>query len=227
MAQPKARYWFKARYSIGEALEELDDDEAGIICKAIWNFAEHGEEPDGIPQKLLPLWKVFRADLIQDDIDRANGAKGGNPALIHPAPVQGGLNPGSTGCGGGLPKEEKRKEENIREDKEKDTGPSAKADGQRQRPRFTPPTVEQVRNYCREKGYTIDPEQFCDYYTSNGWKVGKNPMKDWQSAVRTWQRKEQEGGGNNGGGYTGNQAGNTGPARPDYTFLRGKLEGGV
>ena len=114
-----------------------------------------------------------------------------------------------------------------REDKEKDTGPSAKADGQRQRPRFTPPTVEQVRNYCREKGYTIDPEQFCDYYTSNGWKVGKNPMKDWQSAVRTWQRKEQEGGGNNGGGYTGNQAGNTGPARPDYTFLRGKLEGGV
>ena len=39
MAQPKARYWFKARYSIGEALEELSDEEAGMICKAIWNFA--------------------------------------------------------------------------------------------------------------------------------------------------------------------------------------------
>jgi hypothetical protein len=199
LAQPKARYWFKARYTIGEALDELPDDEAGIICKAIWNFAENGEEPEGIPQKLRPLWKVFRADLIQDDIDRANGAKGGNPALIHPDPVQGGLNPGSRGVEQGLPKEEKRKEENIREDKDTDIGPSAPADGQqRQRPRFTPPTVEQVREYCRGKGYTVDPEQFVDYYTSNGWKVGKNPMKDWQSAVRTWQRKEQEGGGNNG-----------------------------
>ena len=56
--------------------------------------------------------------------------------------------------------------------------------------RFTPPTVEQVSEYIQEKGYSVDAERFVDYYTSNGWMVGKNKMKDWKAAVRTWNRKE-------------------------------------
>ena len=62
------------------------------------------------------------------------------------------------------------------------------------RHQFLPPTVEEVRAYCTEKGYNIDPDRFVDYYTSNGWKVGKNPMKDWKAAVRSWSRKEQPNG---------------------------------
>lgn len=50
------------------------------------------------------------------------------------------------------------------------------------RSRFYPPTVDEVRAYCIEKGYTVDADRFVDYYTSNGWKVGKNPMKDWKAA---------------------------------------------
>ncbi len=57
--------------------------------------------------------------------------------------------------------------------------------------RFTPPTLEDVAAYCRERGNGIDPQQFINHYTSNGWKVGKNPMKDWKAAVRSWSRKEQ------------------------------------
>ena len=56
--------------------------------------------------------------------------------------------------------------------------------------KFVPPTVEDVRSYITESGYTVDPERFVDYYSSNGWKVGKNAMKDWKAAVRTWQTKE-------------------------------------
>lgn len=59
------------------------------------------------------------------------------------------------------------------------------------RSRFTPPTLEQVTEYCLERGNCIDPQRFIDYYTSNGWMVGKNRMKDWKAAVRTWERKEQ------------------------------------
>ena len=59
------------------------------------------------------------------------------------------------------------------------------------RSRFVPPNVDEVRAYCIEKGYTLDADRFVDYYTSNGWKVGKNPMKDWKAAVRTWQGKEK------------------------------------
>lgn len=62
------------------------------------------------------------------------------------------------------------------------------------RHRFTPPTVDEVRAYCTEKGYHVDSERFVDYYTSNGWMVGKNPMKDWKAAVRTWNGKEQPNG---------------------------------
>ena len=53
------------------------------------------------------------------------------------------------------------------------------------------PTVEEVREYCKERGNQVDPERWFDYYTSNGWKVGKNPMKDWKAAVRTWERTDE------------------------------------
>lgn len=53
---------------------------------------------------------------------------------------------------------------------------------------FTKPTVDQVREYCLERKNGIDPQQFVDHYTANGWKVGKNSMKDWRASVRTWER---------------------------------------
>jgi hypothetical protein len=54
--------------------------------------------------------------------------------------------------------------------------------------RFTPPSLEEVRDYCRERGNTVDPGKFIDFYESKGWMVGKNKMKDWKAAVRTWER---------------------------------------
>lgn len=53
------------------------------------------------------------------------------------------------------------------------------------------PTLEEVKEYCSERGNKVDPERWFDYYTSNGWKVGKNPMKDWKAAVRTWERTDE------------------------------------
>lgn len=54
--------------------------------------------------------------------------------------------------------------------------------------RFTPPTLEEVKAYCEEYGKMIDCEKFIDYYTSNGWMVGRNHMKDWKAAVRNWAK---------------------------------------
>lgn len=53
------------------------------------------------------------------------------------------------------------------------------------------PSLDEVKAYCNERGNRVDPERFIDYYTSNGWKVGKNPMKDWKAAVRTWERTDE------------------------------------
>ena len=68
---------------------------------------------------------------------------------------------------------------------ESNPNPMCKSEPQK---RFTPPTVEQVRDYCRERGNSVDPEKFVDFYTSKGWKVGKDPMKDWKASVRTWEK---------------------------------------
>lgn len=59
-----------------------------------------------------------------------------------------------------------------------------------QRTKFVIPTIEQVEEYCNERGNCVDPVKWHDHYTSNGWKVGKNPMKDWKAAIRTWERND-------------------------------------
>ena len=58
--------------------------------------------------------------------------------------------------------------------------------------RFKKPTIEEIREYIKEQGYSIVPEAFYDYYESNGWHVGKNPMKDWKACVRTFQRNAEK-----------------------------------
>ena len=58
--------------------------------------------------------------------------------------------------------------------------------------RFAPPSLEEVTEFVRENGLECDPEAFYDYYQGNGWRVGKNKMKDWQAAVRSWARREAE-----------------------------------
>ena len=56
--------------------------------------------------------------------------------------------------------------------------------------RFVKPTINEIQDYCIERNNNVNAEQFFDYYESNGWKVGKNSMKDWKAAVRTWERSE-------------------------------------
>lgn len=52
---------------------------------------------------------------------------------------------------------------------------------------FTPPTVEEVRAYCQERGNSISAERFVSYYSLNGWMVGRSPMTDWKQAIRNWE----------------------------------------
>lgn len=58
--------------------------------------------------------------------------------------------------------------------------------------RFAPPTIEELSEFISENGYKVDPQRFMDYYTANGWKVGRNPMKDWRATVRTWASRDSQ-----------------------------------
>lgn len=78
-------------------------------------------------------------------------------------------------------------------------GVSANADSEQPKKinghRFIKPTLDDITSYCHERNNDVKPTKFLDYYESNGWKVGKNPMKDWKAAIRNWEGdtpKQQE-----------------------------------
>lgn len=77
-------------------------------------------------------------------------------------------------------------EKEIKIEKEIDSSASTTT----KRKRFEKPTLSEIKAYCIERGNKVDAQHFFDYYESNGWRVGKNSMKNWQAAVRTWERSE-------------------------------------
>lgn len=60
------------------------------------------------------------------------------------------------------------------------------------RAKFQKPTIPEIDAYCRERGNTIDAEEFFNFYESKGWVIGKSPMKDWKACIRTWERNKRQ-----------------------------------
>ena len=90
-------------------------------------------------------------------------------------------------CKKSTPEIEIELEKEIKIEKEIDS--SAKSTTPK-RKHFEKPTLSEIEQYCTERNNNVNAEHFFDYYESNGWKVGKNSMKDWKAAVRTWERSE-------------------------------------
>ena len=175
-----------------ESLAPFSDEEIGRMVRAMLIYTATGETPlfDGNERF---IWPTLKAQIDRDEAayqercekNRANGAKGGRPknqSVIT-----------KTEWFSEEPKKAKEKEKEKEKEKKKEND-SDMADKPPTRHSFSPPSVDDVREYCREKGYNVDPERFVDYYTSNGWKVGRNPMKDWKAALRSWERKEKPNG---------------------------------
>ena len=96
--------------------------------------------------------------------------------------------------------EKEKEKEKVKEKESKNNSNNIYMCGEKispQTPRknFVKPTVEEVRNYCLERKNNVNPEKFIDFYESKDWYIGKNKMKDWKAAVRTWER------GNTSSGY--------------------------
>lgn len=82
-------------------------------------------------------------------------------------------------------------EPQIRLDKSREEKNRVNNNG-RKTSRFTPPTVEEVQEYCSERGNAVDAQSFVDFYISKDWYIGKNKMKDWKAAVRTWEKNQRQ-----------------------------------
>ena len=61
-----------------------------------------------------------------------------------------------------------------------------------EKPKFKKPTLEEVNDYCKERNNGIDAEAFIAFYESKGWLIGKAPMKNWKSAIITWEKSRNQ-----------------------------------
>lgn len=185
---------YKDFISIAEA---LDNGQRGKLFLAILQYA-NGQEPTGLSGAEYIAFLTIKAQIDRDQSEyaskseknRENGRKGGRPKKAN------GLEENRTVILKTQKSQDKEKDKDEEEEKDKELAP--KPPKPKTERKFTPPTVEEVAAYCKESGYHIDYVRFVSYYTSNGWKVGKNPMKDWQAAVRTWASKDKQEGGNYG-----------------------------
>ena len=90
-------------------------------------------------------------------------------------------------CDTNVHESDTEKEIDIEKDKEIE-----KEDSKPQK-RFTKPTLEEVQAYCQERNNNVDAQKWYDYYSANGWKVGRSKMVDWKAAIRTWERGDSNG----------------------------------
>ena len=172
--------------SYDAALRNLPDADRLALFDAMCAFAFRGEEPSLSP--LLASFFALIKPTIKKSIERQeNGKKGGRPRKEK-------QDENHTKNHSFYQEDKERREETkVIKEVKKETGdiPAAKPPSAS---RFQPPTLEQVRNYCAERGNAVNAEQFVDFYAAKGWRVGNQPMKDWRAAVRTWERREQSDG---------------------------------
>ena len=169
---------------------------------AICAYALSGVEPD---MEKLPDSCAIVFDLIRPNLDASFRMASGGKRKCKPKVTE-RLEEGKPkvterleeGCGNKKEKEgEKEKEKEGEKEKEVEVEdecplpPKAPPRG-RTPPVFHPPTAEEVAAYCLERGNGVDALKFHDFYASKGWMVGKNPMKDWRAAVRTWERSGEK-----------------------------------
>lgn len=193
MGKPGVMLYFNMRPS-----SKLSDTERLRLYDAILDYGQTGESPN-FSGALGVAW-----DYIQPTLDKDNARYEATREKRAKAGALGGLAKAKTA------KQSEANEANATDAKQGEANIAnlansiqsnpiqfnsvqlreSTADKPPTRPRFSPPSVRDVVDYCQEKGYIIDPERFVDYYSAVGWKVGKNQMRDWRAAVRTWARKD-------------------------------------
>ena len=159
--------------SFYESLKELPDTNKLELYNAICELALNNNEIEltGISKSIFIL---IKPQILANNIRYENGKKGGRKTKIKPKENQ---NETKT-----IPNENVNVNDNVNDN-------DIKKEIYKER-KFKKPTIEEIENYCEERNNGISANNFYDFYESKGWKIGKEPMKDWKACIRTWERKE-------------------------------------
>ena len=164
-----------------ESTEELTAAEKGRLVDALVEYARGGSWQEYIKgnERYLVKELILKIDRFNEFVQKRaeSGRKGG---LSKPKQTEANLS-----------KPYLNNNINIKDNINNNIIYEETLSKEREKKRFVPPSLDEVTAYCTERNNSIDPEGFIDFYTSNGWKVGKNPMKDWKAAVRSWEQRDK------------------------------------
>ena len=201
MGKPGVMFYFNMRPSA-----KLSDSERLRLYDAILDYAQTGEMPE-FSGALGVAWDYIQPTLEEDNAryeatreKRARAGALGGAARGSKQSEANLANAGDASQGEAEQANQANQANSIQSNSVQfnsvqsnsvqfNSAPEEKADKPPTRQGSVHPSVRQVEDYCREKGFRMDAERFVDYYASIGWKVGKHPMKDWRAAVRTWAKK--------------------------------------
>lgn len=184
-----ARNYAALPYDYLEEMEALNDAEFGRLTRALLAYSMTGEKialcgnERFYAKRVMAQEDRFKASYEDVSTARSEAGKAGAAARW-----QNGKGISANGKDGtAIPANGK----NGNTETETETYPLPSDDGKRdtRAARFTPPTVDDVAAYVREKGYHVNAERFVSFYQQKGWMVGKNRMKDWKAAVRNWETR--------------------------------------
>ena len=160
-----------------EDMKELGDAERGRLFTAMLEYAETGEEP------ALRGNERFTWGTAKKIIDKQRKSYA-HQCEVNKETATNRYESLRTDTNDNESLQEKEKEKEIKEIPTNVGTKKSRA--------FQPPTLEEVKARCAEMGYTLDPESFMAYYNANGWKVGRNKMVSWESALAGWQSREKD-----------------------------------
>lgn len=182
-----AREYVCLYHSYLKSVEPLNDAERGRLFTACLTYSMTGAEPDLRGNERF-VWPTIREQIDRDTKKYSDFCKKQQENIRKrwDTTVYDGTS--------GIPDDTKHTKEKEKEKENILSSPNVEDSIARTpaRKRFTPPTLAEVTAYCRERQNAVDPQRFIDYYTANGWKVGKTSMKDWKAAVRTWEGKQRD-----------------------------------
>ncbi len=169
----------------------LPEESAGKVLKAAADLFRSGAEPEDLDLSESMAFSLIRRD-IQKAFTRHEEVCERNKRIAEsrrskPPAVTNGHDSSPVVTKETEPEQEQEPEP------EQELEPEQERKGKESSARFTPPSVDDVRAYCRERGNYVDPQTFVDFYAAKGWVVGRTKMKDWRAAVRTWERRNQNG----------------------------------
>jgi hypothetical protein len=186
-----ARNYAALPYDYLEEMEALNDAEFGRLTRALLAYSMTGEKIALCGNERFYAKRVMaqedRFKASYDDVSAARSEAGKAGAA---ARWQNGKGISANGKDGtAIPANGKNGNTETNTETETDTLPSDDGKRDTRAARFTPPTVDDVAAYVREKGYHVNAERFVSFYQQKGWMVGKNRMKDWKAAVRNWETR--------------------------------------